>query len=89
MERTLLHHCTLLRPEALSVQADGLVVFAHASTVDPPDCIGYAGPRCGPGAPSMTPVSYTHLKNAQPPLVEVEPGHCSRCHKYTDAWKEA
>ena len=28
-------------------------------------------------------------KNAQPPLVEVEPGHCSRCHKYTDAWKEA
>ena len=28
-------------------------------------------------------------KNAQPPLVEVEPGHCSRCHTYTDAWKEA
>lgn len=54
MERTLLHHCTLLRPEALSVQADGLVVFDHASPVDPPDCIGYAGPRCGPGAPSLT-----------------------------------
>ena len=29
----------LLRPEALSVQADGLVVFDHASPVDPPDCI--------------------------------------------------
>ncbi len=27
-------------------------------------------------------------KQVAPKLVEVEPGHCSRCLKYTDAWKE-
>ena len=37
-------------------------------------------PRC--------PYAKEVCKHTAPELVEVEPGHCSRCLRYTDAWKE-
>lgn len=37
-------------------------------------------PRC--------PYARCVCQTTEPKLIEVEPGHCSRCHRYTDAWKE-